>query len=126
MGDRANFGFVTRTGDVVYLYGHWAGHGMMDQLARAIKRVQIAGRQNDPSYATRIAISDIVGEDWDNDLGWGITVNSLDDNEHSVPVVNWESGHVILYASDPNARTADMKFVMTLDNFVNKFLRVSV
>ncbi len=33
MGDRANFGFVQPNGNTIVLYGHWAGHNMLAQLA---------------------------------------------------------------------------------------------
>lgn len=35
MGDRANFGFVQPNGNTIVLYGHWAGHNMLAQLAEA-------------------------------------------------------------------------------------------
>lgn len=125
MGNRANFGFKDGE-NTIYLYSHWGGDGMMNTLATAIKVVMDAGRQNDPIYATRIAISNIVGDNWDQGLGYGLTANYISDNEHSIPVVNWEEGTVSLYHR-PDCGTPfvqeNPKFTMALDIFVKKFLK---
>lgn len=122
MGDRANFGF--KDGDnTIYLYAHWGGEGMMNTLANAIKVVLDAGRQNDPSYATRIAISNIVGDAWAGSTGYGLTVNYLSDNEHSVPVVDWDEGLVSLYPMTWPFVQEHPKFTMSLNIFVEKFLK---
>ena len=49
MGDRANFGFVQPNGHTIVLYGHWAGHNMLANLAEAVFKAR--PRWNDPSYA---------------------------------------------------------------------------
>ena len=114
MGDRANFVFEQENGDRIFLYGHHAGWEMMDRLANAIKAAQ--PRWHDESYATRIAISSLVGNAWDQEMGWGISTY-LTDNEHSIPVVNWSNETVTLYDSNLDA----IKFVMPLGSFVAKF-----
>lgn len=124
MGDRANFGFKQADGNIVFLYGHWAGYQMMNTFAHALKRVMEAGRVGDESYATRIAISEIVGDSWKDDLGWGISVNYIGDNEHSVPVVDWATATVYLYDYDWKARLlTNEKFAMPLNIFVEKFAK---
>ena len=119
MGDRANFGFTTDGETVIYLYAHWGGHRMLKNLAQALDRVTNAQRLDDPAYATRIAISNIIGEDWGGDRGYGITVNSLCDNEHKVPVVNWSRGVVTLYR-DPFDHASDV-FIMSISAFIKKY-----
>jgi hypothetical protein len=128
MGDRANFGFQQSNGDVLYLYGHWAGHQMMGQLATALEAVKGEGREKDEAYANRIAISQIIGENWKNPLGWGITVNTLADNEHTVPVVDWANDTVKLFDHDWKTSTlADLpKVTFTLEGFINKFSLATV
>lgn len=124
MGDRANFGFK-QGDDTIYLYGHWAGDGMMNTLAKALIRVIDANRQTDVAYATRIAISEIVGEDWSADLGWGITVNWLADNQHSVPEVDFVNQTVSLYKYDANSHTLanEPKFTMPFSAFIERFYK---
>ena len=123
MGDRANFGFRQTDGSIIFLYGHWAGEGMMNTLATAIAKAR--SRWTDESYATRICISQIIGNEWDQEYSWGIST-AFGDNEHSVPIVDWESQAVALYQADWNTTNTDFlnstpKFAMGLEAFVSKF-----
>jgi len=115
MGDRANFGFKDRKGDTIFLYGHWAGHNMLQNLADA---VQIAHpRWSDESYATRICISQLVNEEWTSETGWGIHVNELGDNEHKVPIINWAAKTFTLMQEDLQTEV----FSTSLEGFVAKY-----
>jgi hypothetical protein len=130
MGDRANFGFRANSeSPVVVLYAHWGGFEMMNNLAHAIATAR--SRWNDPGYATRIAISQLIGEEWNQELSYGIYVNEIGDNEHSVPVVNWGEGTVSLYEADWNTVRVDFdnaipKFTMSLDSFIQRFSKMPV
>ena len=115
MGDRANFGFRDRKGDTVFLYGHWAGFKMLETLARAVQAAE--PRWSDETYATRIAISNIVGPDWEQKTGWGITVNELADNEHKVPVIDWTNKTFTLFEED----LTTVVFSTDLNKFVDKY-----
>ena len=119
MGDRANFGFRQADGDTIFLYGHWAGYGMMARLAQAIEVAR--PRWRDESYATRIAISNLIGEEWSQEYSWGISTY-IGDNEHSIPVVEWCTERVILYSRD-GLENNDIKFVMDFDSFLSKFAK---
>jgi hypothetical protein len=115
MGDRANFGFRDSKENIVFLYGHWAGHRMLENLADA---VQIAHpRWNDEAYATRITISQMIGEEWASETGWGISVNQLADNEHKVPIIDWKNKTFTLMEEDLKT----VVFSTTLDAFVAKY-----
>jgi hypothetical protein len=115
MGDRANFGFKDRKGDTIFLYGHWAGHQMLQNLADA---VQIAHpRWGDESYATRICISQLVNEEWSSETGWGLSVNELGDNEHKVPIINWSDKTFTLMQEDLQTEV----FSTSLEGFVAKY-----
>lgn len=120
IGDRANFGFRQTDGSVIYLYGHWAGYEMMGRLANAIDVAR--PRWNDESYATRICISQIIGDEWNQELSWGIATY-ICDNEHCIPVVDWASQTISLYGHDWDRQVneSNLKFTMDLDSFVNKF-----
>jgi hypothetical protein len=115
MGDRANFGFRDSKENIVFLYGHWAGHRMLENLADA---VQIAHpRWNDEAYATRITISQMIGDEWASETGWGISVNELADNEHKVPIIDWKNKTFTLMEEDLQT----VVFSTTLDAFVAKY-----
>ena len=120
MGDRANFVFVDGAGDTICLYGHWAGYNMLGRLADAV--IAARPRWSDESYATRIATSHLIGDEWTSTTGWGFSINRLDDNEHKVPVVNWAEQTVTLFEED--LTTVVAKFGIA--EFVNRYTLVSV
>ncbi len=132
MGDRANFVFVQPGGETIVLYGHWAGHNMLANLAEAVAKAQ--ARWNDPSYATRIAISNMIGDSWTFETGWGLQVNSISDNEHKIPVIDWEQKTFSLHEEDSfynmDNKVRGMKneplFVMDLRSFVEKYTDVPI
>lgn len=125
MGDRANFGFASN-GSAIVLYGHWAGEGMMNTLAEALEHSQ--NRWGDDGYATRMAVSYIVETAGATmaETGYGLYVNTIADNEHSVPVVDWDEKTVSLYPmgeGHPYIRGIGEtpKFTMSLESFIKKF-----
>lgn len=115
MGDRANFGFKDSKEDIIFLYGHWAGHRMLENLADAVQAAE--PRWNDESYATRIAISRLVGDEWTSETGWGLSVNTLADNEHKVPIIDWKNKTFTLMEEDLTTKI----FTMDLSKFVAKY-----
>ena len=132
MGDRANFVFVQDSGETIVLYGHWAGYNMLEKLAEAVHAA--APRWNDDSYATRIAVSQMVGNSWGDETGWGLYVNQIGDNEHKIPVINWKDKTFSLHSED-SVHNADNKvrgmsnhaiFTMDLSAFVEKYADVVV
>lgn len=98
MGDRCAFGFretSERKEETIWLYSHWGGSSRFADLANAL--VKASPRWNDPSYATRIAISQIIGDNWNSEYGFGLYTSSeyKGDNEYSeVLVVNWKERNV--------------------------------
>ncbi len=98
MGDRANFVFVQPNGHSIVLYGHWAGYQMLQNLAEAAIKAQ--NRWSDPSYATRIAISHMIGEGWAMETGWGLAVDEILDNEHKIAVVDFQQQTFSLHEED--------------------------
>jgi hypothetical protein len=95
----------------------------MSTLATAIAKAR--SRWTDESYATRICISQIIGDQWDQEYSWGIST-SFGDNEHSVPIVDWQAQAVALYEADWNTTNTDFlnstpKFAMGLEAFISKF-----
>ena len=126
MGDRANFVFVQPNGETIVLYGHWAGHNMLAKLADAV--IAARPRWNDNSYATRIAISQLIGDQWNMETGWGLSVNTIQDNEHKIPVVDFEQQTFSLHEeapyNDPSSKVKGMSndaiFTQDLSSFCEK------
>jgi hypothetical protein len=133
MGDRANFGFKQSNGQTIVLYGHWAGHDMLSNLAEAVEAAR--SRWTDESYATRICVSHLVGDSWHETTGWGLSVNNILDNEHKIPVIDWSNQTFSLHEEAPWSEDGNQftvrgmqdepMFTMTLDSFVNKYSRVN-
>jgi hypothetical protein len=127
MGDRANFVFVQPNGHSIVLYGHWAGHNMLANLAEAAIKAQ--GRWSDPSYATRITISNMIGEGWAMETGWGLSVDEIQDNEHKIAVIDFAqqtfSLHEEALYSDASSKVRGMSndaiFTQDLSNFCEKY-----
>jgi aspartyl aminopeptidase len=127
MGDRANFVFVQPNGESIVLYGHWAGSNMLARLADAVATAK--PRWTDSSYATRIAISQLIGDQWNMETGWGLSVNQILDNEHKIAVVDFEQKTFSLHEEgDWNDETNKVRgmnnefiFVQDLDNFIEKY-----
>lgn len=132
MGDRANFAFVQPNGNTIVLYGHWAGHNMLSNLADAVAKAQ--PRWTDPAYATRIVISQMIGDGWGFETGWGIYVNEIGDNEHKIPVIDWAQRTFSLHEEDSfyneDNKVRGMKnaaiFTQDLSNFVEKYSDVTL
>ena len=77
MGARVNFIFKedeTAIGEPaspsVVLYSHWGADTWEVDLACALSVAE--PRWDDPSYATRIVISNLIGEQWKSLTGFGI------------------------------------------------------
>lgn len=92
MGDRVNFEFKSQDTGVVTLYSHWGGSTAKNDLANALDKA--LPRWRDPSYATRIAISCIIGDKWDSEIGYGLFGLSLEGEENPTLKVNWTTAEV--------------------------------
>jgi hypothetical protein len=129
MGNRATFVFEQEDGNAIYLYGHWAGDGMMDELAQALDHALPRIGMGDETYATRICVSQLTRDYVDSETGWGLSTYFMD-AEHSVPVVNFKTNSVRLVpynfmnqGFDINAKP---KFVMSIPQFIHKFAKARV
>jgi hypothetical protein len=127
VGDRANFAFVQPNGNTIVLYGHWAGYNMLANLAEAVAKAQ--PRWTDPSYATRIVVSQMVGDGWGMENGWGLHVNEIGDNEHKIAVIDWNQLTFSLHEEDSHYNESNKVrgmsnqplFTMDLRTFVEKY-----
>lgn len=85
MGDRGNIVIKDGNDDApVWLYGHWAGHGMAAMLRTALKREQ---RWGDAPYLARIVFCEMIKGDEGGETGFGIATR-LCDNEYPILVVD--------------------------------------
>jgi len=70
MGARTNFELKDSEGSV-WLYSHWGGDTKANDLAYALDKAR--PRWSDHSYGMRIVISQLIGDQWDSETGYGIS-----------------------------------------------------
>ena len=79
---------------MLYLYSHWGGEEQEQDLAKALFVAQ--PRWEDPSYATRICVSQLIGEQWNKETGYGLSVGITTDPDYDYHyIVDWFHGEVI-------------------------------
>jgi hypothetical protein len=94
MGDRMVVGFQAKSAEpTIYLYAQWGGEAQKEILVNALQKSE--SRWTDADYATRICISQIVGDSWNDTLGFGISVNNFCSPDYdTIQVVEWHKGKV--------------------------------
>lgn len=127
MGDRYCVGFTgfdenDSAERRVWLYSHWGGSDRHNEIAQAIEKAR--PRWSDPTYATRIAISTIVGDYWKEETGFGIEAGPrcFTHVEYGAFLVNWRLQIVEEFAyerpSDDDNSLGSPTAVWSLDDFV--------
>lgn len=108
MGARINFIFKQdESGHNVTLYSHWGEDTWREDLARALDTAKPRwSRVSDPSYAIRIVVSQLIGESWNGETGYGLFVSKDEDRE-------WLDTSVLI--DFVNKTVAGKSF----DNFIN-------
>lgn len=117
MGDRANIYVIDDNVEHgIYLYSHWGGkEWTTTDLAAAL--IKARPRWDDPSYCTRILISNLYMGMHDSETGGGIGTQ-IGDNEHRLAVVNIPA-QVVSYADAGDEKIPTLwKDTMRFDDFV--------
>jgi hypothetical protein len=70
MGDRIVYSIKQDKDLSVNLYSHWGGYDRFESLASALHAAM--PRWNDTSYATRIIVSQLIGDQWAEETGFGL------------------------------------------------------
>ena len=76
MGDRIVYTIKQDKDLSVNLYSHWGGYDRFTNLARALKAAE--PRWDDISYGTRIILSQLIGDNWNQELDFGIWASDSD------------------------------------------------
>ena len=102
MGDRLNIQLIyTSFEDEVqslHIYSHWGGHRILSRgLSDAIQAGR--GRWDDQSYLGRIILSQLVGEDWNQNLSWGLSPDYVDSEYPDLKV--YLKQNIVVYAGIP-------------------------
>lgn len=105
MGDRGNIVVQQDDGKEIYFYTHWYGSELPKILRNALDRGK--DRWNDSPYLGRIIFCEMVKEDIDGLIGYGISTYEIDNN-HPNLVVNAPLQKV----------TVEMKETWSFDEFM--------
>jgi hypothetical protein len=92
MGSRTNFNFKSNGHDVV-LYSHWGGDSKLTDLAYAIDKAR--PRWQDNNYAIRIAVSQLIGNQWESETGYGLSVDIGGEESYDTTTVDFDKQLVI-------------------------------
>lgn len=75
MGDRVNYGVrVSEATPPVYVYSHWGGSEAKENLADALLHARGRLDMGDTEYGMRIIVSRLIGNNWESETGFGLTV----------------------------------------------------
>ena len=70
MGDRIVHSIKQADGNQINLYSHWGGYDRFMIAADALNHAR--PRWSDESYCARIIVSRIIGQDWNEETGYGL------------------------------------------------------
>lgn len=76
MGDRIVYSIKQDKDLSINLYSHWGGYDRFEDLARALQAAE--PRWSDTAYATRIIVSQLIGDQWNSETGFGLWASSSD------------------------------------------------
>lgn len=94
MGDRAMVKIQDGKNPGVYLYTHWGGLELEEDVRHALAR---NARWNDPAYLARIVFNEMEGDSHGQEDGLGIQVSPQSDLEHPLIVVDTGAQRVRLH-----------------------------
>jgi hypothetical protein len=98
------------SGNAVHLYSHWGGDSKFADTQSAIAKAE--PRWHDTSYGVRIFISQIIGNQWESETGFGIAVGNDSDNI-------FEESYFHAVIDFPNRTVTFGSHEWTFEDFVN-------
>lgn len=79
MGARIEFAFKQdESENYITLYSHWGADNWEIDLAYALESAR--PRWSDPYYGTRIVISNLIGEQWKEETGFGLFITNANED----------------------------------------------
>jgi hypothetical protein len=92
MGARVIFNLKQSDGLYISLYSHWGETTCLEDTARAIEKAR--PRWDDETYCARILISQLVGDEWDSELGFGLWVGNEPSTDEEWVLIDLEKKEV--------------------------------
>ena len=79
---------LQQNGQTLSLYSHWGGESKLEDTKRALSAAK--PRWHDDSYAMRIFVSQIIGNQWDSETGYGLGLGYDFEEEYTPCQVNFD------------------------------------
>ena len=119
MGDRAVAGFKANAKTpTMFLYQHWSGEEQNRWFAEALETAR--PRWSDDSYATRIMVSQLVGDQWNSETGFGLYVGGTSHGAdyNYILVADFEKQMVLICENDNSDNVlAEISFDDYISNY---------
>ena len=96
MGARTTFEVKDASGSI-FLYSHWGGDTKVEDAINALKVAE--PRWNDTTYGMRIFISQIIGEYWNEETGYGISTKHTFEEQYEPMVIDFEN-NIVTYLDE--------------------------
>jgi len=109
MGDRIVYTIKQDSELSLNLYSHWGGYDRFEALAKAISAAQ--PRWNDTSYAARIIVSQLIGDQWAEETGFGLWAST----EHGM----YGGDHPDIVIDLVNKTVEDETGIHSFEQFIN-------
>lgn len=109
MGDRIVYTIKQDKDLSLNLYSHWGGYDRFEDLARALKAAE--PRWSDSSYAARIIVSQLIGDQWNEETGFGLWAS----NEGG----DYGGDHPDITIDLVNKTVSDETGIHTFEQFIN-------
>jgi hypothetical protein len=93
MGARTVFEVKDQDGSI-FLYSHWGGDTKREDAIKALTEAKHRWGINDTTYAMRIFISQIIGDTWDSETGFGISAKHTFEEQFEPMVIDFENNTV--------------------------------
>jgi hypothetical protein len=122
MGDRHVIGIRTSGQSTMYLYSHWGGEEQEQDLVAALLAAE--PRWDDNFYATRILVSQIIGSQWDQETGYGLSVGEFPDPDYGyIYEVDWDARTVSKVHLDEKGNKTQSMTEYTFQDFIDEYDR---
>jgi len=109
MGDRIVYTIKQDSKLSLNLYSHWGGYDRFITLASALRAAE--PRWNDTSYAARIIMSQLIGDQWAEETGFGLWAS----NEEGM----YGGDHPDIIVDLVNKTVIDETGTHTFESFIN-------
>jgi hypothetical protein len=119
MSNSANLGIKHPNGHIVWLYQHWVPDQLLASYAKALEAAK--PRWTDPEYGTRIIISQIIGDRWGSEYGFGISVDEVCDGDHKAVLIDMSNQTVSILNQNTPDKNVKPLVTFPFDKFVERY-----